>query len=834
MKLILEKIPIYVKILLFVVLSFPSQAMASADGVFPAEETSSTGDLSVSPAELDLDAEGVTQSIDSACTLHVSPDGSDANPGTEVDPFQTIQKAADVAKAGDVVCVMAGVYQERVVINHSGTEENPIVFQGERNANGDWMTVIEGGDPVESWIPAPEVCEGVFKTSSIGYNPRNMTLDNQQLARIYDGYMNGETYNGEDGLDWLCKAPSATLTTRYLEETIGFWDGIKVLYGYSDGVTYIRFRDGDDPNGRDLKASPGGAAILVDNASNVILRDFSIRGAQSAVQIQGSGSRNNVVETNYLTNGINRVLIKNGAANNDVRRNEMTMNYYGYDDFGAWGDGSGYTYAVREYLYSQIFKYMVGHSSSDDRGVYLEDAGDDNEIYGNHIFQGLIGVLIWSPASETVRGLRVHDNVIHNMSSIGIIPTNGFLEDAQFYDNLVYDCNINLRIHQYDTESDTASWGYIYRNRFYLPEGIGNHIYVHWNTPGLSDGFIHPEWTLYHNSFAGGSVGISLSYYGKDDGIPKMHFINNVISSDRFLEAIQPGWHEEGRLGVFDYNWVIGKAPYSEFPAWYGSHNINGEGQQIWDPSQMPDFVLPEDSPAREAGIDLSGSFSIDGMDFDPLPGMEPGYFSGSSPDLGAIQGSSPSTTFADVPLDHWAYAYIEALYQAGYVAGCSTDPLLYCPESVLTRAESAVFVERGIHGADTLPDRPAQQVFDDVPLNEWFAKWTTALWDDGYTSGCGINPLIYCPLQDHTRAEGSVFFLRMMHGMDYVPSDPVGLFADVPTEAWYADWVEAAFNAGIIPACETEPELRFCPEDPLDRAMAAYMMVQAKGIQVS
>jgi hypothetical protein len=40
---------------------------------------------------------------------------------------------------------------------------------------------------------------------------------------------------------------------------------------------------------------------------------------------------------------------------------------------------------------------------------------------------------------------------------------------------------------------------------------------------------------------------------------------------------------------------------------------------------------------------------------------------------------------------------------------------------------------------------------------------------------------------------------------------------------------VEAAYNEGILPACSTDP-LQFCPEDELDRAWAAYMMVQAKG----
>jgi hypothetical protein len=189
--------------------------------------------------------------------------------------------------------------------------------------------------------------------------------------------------------------------------------------------------------------------------------------------------------------------------------------------------------------------------------------------------------------------------------------------------------------------------------------------------------------------------------------------------------------------------------------------------------------------------------------------------------------------TFVDVPYDHWAYDFIEVLYQGGYVAGCSTDPLMYCPDSTMTRAESAVFIERGIHGSETLPTQPSDQIFADVPLTEWFAKWTTGLWEDGYTTGCGTDPLIYCPLQGHTRAEGSVFFLRMMHGADYVPPEPDGIFGDVPTTVWYADWVEAAYNVGIIPACQTEPELLFCPEDPLDRAMAAYMMVQAKDLTI-
>jgi hypothetical protein len=195
--------------------------------------------------------------------------------------------------------------------------------------------------------------------------------------------------------------------------------------------------------------------------------------------------------------------------------------------------------------------------------------------------------------------------------------------------------------------------------------------------------------------------------------------------------------------------------------------------------------------------------------------------------------GEGQAPTFADVPFSHWAHDFIEALYQNGYVAGCSTSPLMYCPEEAMTRAESAVFVERGVHGAAYTPGNPASQVFGDVPLSEWFAKWATGLYEDGYTAGCGTNPLIYCPLLGHTRTEGTVFYLRMLHGSGYVPPSAGGIFADVDPGFWGARWIEAAYNAGLIPACETSPQLKFCPDDPLTRAMAAYMMVQAKGISL-
>ncbi len=54
----------------------------------------------------------------------------------------------------------------------------------------------------------------------------------------------------------------------------------------------------------------------------------------------------------------------------------------------------------------------------------------------------------------------------------------------------------------------------------------------------------------------------------------------------------------------------------------------------------------------------------------------------GNAPDVGAdeFRTPAPPPTFQDVSAEHWAYVYIEALYQAGYIAGCSADPPYILP----------------------------------------------------------------------------------------------------------------------------------------------------------
>jgi hypothetical protein len=197
-------------------------------------------------------------------------------------------------------------------------------------------------------------------------------------------------------------------------------------------------------------------------------------------------------------------------------------------------------------------------------------------------------------------------------------------------------------------------------------------------------------------------------------------------------------------------------------------------------------------------------------------------------------QGGTPTppSIFSDVPFNHWAIDYVEAIFQQGYTGGCADDPPRFCPDAAINRAENAVFVERALHSPSYAPPTPADRVFEDVAPDAWYAPWVHALYEEGFTSGCSQDPLRYCPSEPQTRAESAVLYLRVVYGVDFEPPAPaVQLFTDVPLEAWFAPWVQAAYSAGLVPPCEYGKSMRFCPGDPLTRAIAAYMVARSKGL---
>lgn len=119
--------------------------------------------------------------------------------------------------------------------------------------------------------------------------------------------------------------------------------------------------------------------------------------------------------------------------------------------------------------------------------------------------------------------------------------------------------------------------------------------------------------------------------------------------------------------------------------------------------------------------------------------------------------GVATNVYFRDVAADYWAFSWVEALADARLTAGCGSDT--YCPLAAVSRAQMAVFLLRGLHGAGFAPPAATGTMFTDVPASHPFAPWIEELAREGITGGC--SPTTYYPDATVTRDQMAVFLVR-------------------------------------------------------------------------
>ncbi|MHC4195970.1 MAG: right-handed parallel beta-helix repeat-containing protein [Planctomycetota bacterium] len=109
-----------------------------------------------------------------ASEYYVSPEGSDSNPGSKTLPFRTIQKAANVIKAGDTCYLGSGTYRESVHLKKSGRHGKPIRFTAAKNAKA----VLRGTDVLNlNW----SVYKGSIYKAVTGTKVTQLFLDEKFL-----------------------------------------------------------------------------------------------------------------------------------------------------------------------------------------------------------------------------------------------------------------------------------------------------------------------------------------------------------------------------------------------------------------------------------------------------------------------------------------------------------------------------------------------------------------------------------------------------------------------------------------------------------------------------
>lgn len=234
------------------------------------------------------------------------------------------------------------------------------------------------------------------------------------------------------------------------------------------------------------------------------------------------------------------------------------------------------------------------------------------------------------------------------------------------------------------------------------------------------------------------------------------------------------------------------------------------------------DGTLRLDVPASATITDTNGN-TIEGLPFE-------------TGEVYSVIKSGP--IFGDVPISHPYFQDIQILYANGLTAGCSTSPLLFCPETTMDRAQSAVFMLRGNLGNSYVPPDPPYTTpfLDNWSPGTWAQKWAQGMLQEGLSAGCSTTPLMYCPWEQMPRLQAAVFGMRLQEGNAYIPPPATGtVFADITNpNLWYAKWAEQAYLNGLLPACGSSGgKPLFCPNELTSRGLGAYMIVRAKNLSM-
>lgn len=288
--------------------------------------------------------------------------------GSQGSPFKTIQEAADIVDAGDVVHVKPGVYTEQVTPANSGIDNGYIHYVGE----GDGV-ILDGAETIgtSGWN---DEGNGIYSTS-FNNEPDYATLDTIRL------YQHSSLANlSSDG------------------------DGITGGYFIDGGTLYVKAPDGLELNGRILRVSIEDYGFYFNEKSHIVIDNLTIRYFDSYnVRIRNS---HNIAIRSCTIHHSRQMVRVDGITSTDNLIEKCTV----------YGTGvTGWPWMICHH----------GHDCSSN-AISISNAGEGNVIRGNHckrIFNGIyLGQWTENYPDENALENDVYDNFLEEISDDGLEP----------------------------------------------------------------------------------------------------------------------------------------------------------------------------------------------------------------------------------------------------------------------------------------------------------------------------------------------------------------------------------------------------------------------------
>ncbi len=643
----------------------------------------------------------------------VTSDGQDTNPGTKEQPWRTITHANKTLQPGDTLYIRAGTYNEVIEPFRSGEPGKPITYTNYadeevviRGQPGEEHIVVIGWSINGPWGPDSYIIvDGL--TLSYGHN-----ISNKRFEWVFI-YGAGSQYNVIRNCTIVREGDPLQLYQDGYREWGVVLDAAKhnliennTITGVNMGVHIKKAAQYNIIRGNTISATVQSAIVIASSKGvmqgNLIEGNILERSAiEDGIQfMQNYDAADPTTDISNLGTIIRNNIIRYNAENAIDLKGAAHVVIEGNIVYGTIGDNDGSSDGNDRNTLATI---MRGNFAS----------ARDVIIRGNIFYDNSSGVKLYE-------GFKLYNNTIaaNNRDYTGLNSDYStkswpiFWGLRQVGDRIAILNNIIIGHNIVEVLIKHAS---------YDQSALNHNLYFNTDGPFFAVSRSNNEWDKL--SFDEWQAHLQSANFilGKDEGsiVADPMFVNAPTRPigehsqfDFHLQAESPAIDAGGPL-----TWVKGSGSGIRITLDDAGYFSDGFGVTRGDLLQ-----IGKNEPVRITAIDYGSNiitveraiFWTDGMSVSLV-------FHGESPDIGANEftGTKPPM-FVDVPRDHLYYDEIKTLFIAGYTAGCNQEPLMFCPDEAMTRAESTVFVERGLWGTEYFPSDPTTQLFADLPLESW------------------------------------------------------------------------------------------------------------------
>lgn len=557
-------------------------------------------------------------------------------------PFQTIQRAADLAQAGDTVNIRAGVYREEVSITRSGAEGTPITFQA---YNGEEVLVTTTNQ-LSGWTQhSGAIYVADFNSQLRGRNGFTLFVDGELMTEAHWSDRGAK-------VDTLVSSNFATMGSNDLQgfsdsALVGLpndhWNGGFVWAQTSDFTMEARrIADFNGATGRITLDSPfnrdprSGDRYLIYDHLNALDAPGEWYFDEAANKVYlwapaGGDPDNYLVEAKVRDEGFdlngNDYITISGI---DFRGGDLEMTQSNHvvlegarvvaPDRGFGPEGSGGARSLRLFGSNNVIR---NNEFEYGWGAIVDVNGDDNQIVNNYFHDAGFtntNAAVLSLRGEAERTLFSH-NTVERIGRAAIGGVGGIQTVIQH--------NEMSRV-----ALMTADVGAIYLLNNTLGNSVIHHNVFHSITGKLSTGVYldnnASDVTVHHN------ISYNISAFGGKVNLPNSFVLwyNNTHYNSGRVDAWGPSTSRDASEGSRFYNNIVstldGDLTNSSAPA-AASNNVFTTSGSTFVNAAAGDFRLRSGSPAIDAGRQIDRI--TDG-------------FLGAAPDAGAVEFGQPMWEF--------------------------------------------------------------------------------------------------------------------------------------------------------------------------------------------